>query len=942
VSTNFNWALRHPVVLMTTAVVLWMLYPPIVNYLIDQTNIFYVAAVAHSFAAISTLLLASFIFFGKDKLNLGRSFLSSNVKKVVFPALITGFLSFSTHLLLYAALNTSEEFDVITILVYETWPILFFLIDSALRRDKRKITINDYIFSGAAFAGFIVLTAPNLDLADWILLDSPMLKTMGLALTGGLAMAVTCYLRMKCMDAWSEISAEKNLDLSTFKRGLLTEAGSRTISAILLVTALLLSNQEIPASDPTTLILLAFVGIVILALGSLLYDLSVFNADSASISALWYLMPVGAVIILAIMQGRLLNQYEAVASVLIVASNIFLVLRYPLRSSLMILFVSVCSIGIWILFAPVSPISNYYDLLAVSTIFFVLLATFALERATALNRERESLLGEFNKQVVSILERLSDDKSIDSSLYIEKIKHYVFLNLHSFVRAFKNTLQLTNMQKDVEKLKYSILPLLKGDKETREHLLGLFKVGDKLQTMESDRIPPEEFVILFFLGAANIFFSLVFRAETLSSSLFSLIVSTSMIYLLLIIFERDKYTKIRHDHGLICTNLMTYIQSKITRFESIDEISIIEQEIKYVIKEKSTIRETRVRSYWVFSVFAFLFTGFGYAFLFESLSTQRSIEKSPLTSTHNANKEEINIALLDWPGAQIKGHILAGIINQNTEFRASMVSISSSQAFKQMDEVNGIVDIHPDIWVENNQDLIRRYVKAFDTVSMGKQFVFGSQGLCYTEFESDNQSSQSFADISSQKMAKKYDLSGDGKGDIWVGSNDWISTQIEQRRLTSYGLNKYYNYHVFDPEVMQMLLERNNQKQLPSLFFCYYPDDVFMMGNVHIFDKSVHNEKSWDAIIHSKNGDLPKKGTSWPKTKIQIAYRSSLLDEQHELMTLLNSFSISNKELVELLAIVKNGELPKDVAKQWIELNQETILEWLTGFQMSSNNTRMD
>jgi ABC-type proline/glycine betaine transport system substrate-binding protein len=115
-----------------------------------------------------------------------------------------------------------------------------------------------------------------------------------------------------------------------------------------------------------------------------------------------------------------------------------------------------------------------------------------------------------------------------------------------------------------------------------------------------------------------------------------------------------------------------------------------------------------------------------------------------------------------------------------------------------------------------------------------------------------------------------------------------------------------------------------------------------MMGNVHIFDKSVHNEKSWDAIIHSKNGDLPKKGTSWPKTKIQIAYRSSLLDEQHELMTLLNSFSISNKELVELLAIVKNGELPKDVAKQWIELNQETILEWLTGFQMSSNNTRMD
>ena len=403
---------------MITAVILWMLYPPIINYLIDQTNIFYVSAVTHSFAAICTLLLVSFLFFGKDKLNFVSLFSNTSTKKVILPTALSGTLIFTSHLLLYSALDISEEFDVIAILVFETWPILFFIVDSALRRKKRKVSINDYIFTGAAFAGFIVLTAPNLDLADWLLFDNPMLTTLGLAGLGGLAMAVTCFYRMKTMDAWSEVSESQNLNMSNLKRGLLTEAGSRTISATLLIIALMLSGQEIPATDPTNLLLLLFVGIVILALAGLLYDLSVFTADNASISALWYLMPVGAVTIIALMQGRLLNQYEAVASILIVASNIFLVLKYPLRSSLLVLFVAVCSIGIWVLFAPVSPIKSYYDLLAVSTIFFVLLATFALERTTALNRERESLLGEFNEQVIGILERISDsDKSTYLPIY---------------------------------------------------------------------------------------------------------------------------------------------------------------------------------------------------------------------------------------------------------------------------------------------------------------------------------------------------------------------------------------------------------------------------------------------------------------------------------------------------------------------------------------------
>ena len=242
--------------------------------------------------------------------------------------------------------------------------------------------------------------------------------------------------------------------------------------------------------------------------------------------------------------------------------------------------------------------------------------------------------------------------------------------------------------------------------------------------MESDRLAPEEFIILIFLGLANIFFSLIFRPETLSSSLFALIVGTSMIYLLLIIFERDKYSKMRHDHALICTNLISYVQSKVLQLSLKPEVSTIENEIKTTIKKKTITRGSQSSAYWVFCVFTFLFAGFSYAFLYASLQQTRSVETSPLNSTYTKKTIEINIALLDWPSAQLKGQILAEIINQHTDYNASLIPSSNELAFQEMDEDNGMIDIHPDLWVENNHTLIRRYVKAFGTVALGKQLTF--------------------------------------------------------------------------------------------------------------------------------------------------------------------------------------------------------------------------
>jgi len=931
-----DWVSK-PVGLMLIAVFLWMSYPPLVNQLLNSSSVLYVSAFAHSIGGFSTLIVAFYVLIIRDKIRILSLLSSTHIKKVAYYTGLAGLFSVLNHFLLYTALKSSEEFDVVAILVFETWPILFFIIDSKLRKEKRKITINDYIFTGAAFAGFIILTIPNLDFADILLLNSPMINTIVLAALGGLAMAITCYFRMKNMDVWSDLSTSQQIPINSFRRGLLTEAGARTISGVILTIILFISGEKVAFPETSTLFLLLFVGIFILAIGGLLYDLSVFSADSASVGALWYLMPVGAIAILALMQGRLINQYEAVASVLIVSSNIFLALRYPLKSSLLFLFVSICLIGIWILFAPILPINNYYSLLSVSTIFFVLLATFALERATALNREKEDLLVEFNEQVTILMERIADtDKCEYFKLYAQEIRLYTFLNLHSFIRAFRDISHLRNIQKKVEKLKQSMLfSSLQRDKEIREYLLRLFKTGDKLQTMESDRIAPEEFIILIFLGTANIFFSLVFRPESLSSGLFSLIVTASIIYLLLIIIERDKNTQIRHDHALNVKSIVKYLE-KYEDLEIINESAKLEHEIRTTLDINSTPQKTRSYSYWTFSVFVIIFLGFGYSFFYSSLKQNQLFENSPLSLVDNKKNIQVNIALLDWPSAQIKAHILKDIINKHTELKASTVPISSVVAFKQMDETKGMIDIYPELWVENNKKLIRRYVNAYGTVSLGKTSVEGYQGLCYTSF-TDRENLFSEKDFLSEKVAHLFDLSGDNKGNIWIGTDGWDSTKIEKRRLAGYGFDKYYNFDVYDIEVMKLLLKRNNEKKVPTLFFCYYPSDVFMDKNVYFAKNTKHDKNEWKKIMMNKDINSLESSTSWPTTNIKIAFRTSLIKDHKELNLLLNNFYVSNDDLIDMLSMIKKGKSIEKVSKDWIENNNEKILEWLIGFKFKKD-----
>lgn len=73
--------------------------------------------------------------------------------------------------------------------------------------------------------------------------------------------------------------------------------------------------------------------------------------------------------------------------------------------------------------------------------------------------------------------------------YQPLIYNYVTKHLFTFVRAFGNLSEMRHVQNEIQEIKHQLLSQAGEKGRLREQLLSTFNVGEKIMTMESDRIP---------------------------------------------------------------------------------------------------------------------------------------------------------------------------------------------------------------------------------------------------------------------------------------------------------------------------------------------------------------------------------------------------------------------------------------------------------------------
>jgi glycine betaine/proline transport system substrate-binding protein len=291
--------------------------------------------------------------------------------------------------------------------------------------------------------------------------------------------------------------------------------------------------------------------------------------------------------------------------------------------------------------------------------------------------------------------------------------------------------------------------------------------------------------------------------------------------------------------------------------------------------------------------------------------------------------------VVDWnfPGGRASAFLVSAIADHAL---GSHVEIAPPLAvpvlWEALDRGDGEVDIHTEVWLPNQGGLVDTYVKEKGSVVLSDLSWQGVQGYCVTPAAIE-QGITSVFDLSNPENAELFDTNGDGKGEIWVGSEGWQSTNIERVRARDYGIEEFFELQSAEESVAVASLDRAFKAGKPWVGYCYGPHHNFTLYNLTLLDEPAHDPDKFVMVQPNADPDwynLSKVASAYPELTIRIGYVKDLKDKQPSLMQLLENIQLNADDINAFsYELMVNGRDPAEVAQEWVEANSDLIKSWV-------------
>ena len=157
-------------------------------------------------------------------------------------------------------------------------------------------------------------------------------------------------------------------------------------------------------------------------------------------------------------------------------------------------------------------------------------------------------------------------------------------------------------------------------------------------------------------------------------------------------------------------------------------------------------------------------------------STLRSIALAAaagLAAAPALASEKVNIGVPSWTGAQAIAHLLAAVVEMRIGGEADLVSGNNATIFQAMDQGKGDIDVHPDVWLPNQESFTKKFVDQAGTVTLSSNPYEGNQGFCVSKDFGEANNITDIADLGRPDVAALMDSDGNGLGEMWIGAPAW-------------------------------------------------------------------------------------------------------------------------------------------------------------------------
>lgn len=295
--------------------------------------------------------------------------------------------------------------------------------------------------------------------------------------------------------------------------------------------------------------------------------------------------------------------------------------------------------------------------------------------------------------------------------------------------------------------------------------------------------------------------------------------------------------------------------------------------------------------------------------------------------------EKVNIGVPSWTGAQAIAYVLGEVVESRIGGTVDYIPGNNATIFQAMDQGNGDIDVHPDVWLPNQESFTKKYVDEAGTVTLSSNPYQGNQGFCVTEDFGTANNITDIADLGRPDVAALMDSDGNGLGEMWIGAPGWASANVNEVKTRDYGLLDFIEPIRAEESVKTARIKDSIAKGEGYAFYCYKPHAVWFMFDVKMLTEPTFDEAKYIMVQPSDDADWYEKSMVATKDAlkdVQIAWSNSLVDRSPAIAEFFANFALTADDVSQLaFEISANGREPADVAKEWVNANSDRVDGWL-------------
>ncbi len=295
--------------------------------------------------------------------------------------------------------------------------------------------------------------------------------------------------------------------------------------------------------------------------------------------------------------------------------------------------------------------------------------------------------------------------------------------------------------------------------------------------------------------------------------------------------------------------------------------------------------------------------------------------------------ESVNIGTPAWTGAQAIANLIKVVVEDKIGGTAELVPGTNATIFQAMDQGKGDIDVHPDVWLPNQENFTKEYVDGKGTVALSQNPYQGKQNFCVSKAFSEANNVTSIFDLARPEVAALMDGDGNGKGEIWIGAPGWASANVNEVKVRDYGLMDFMEPVRAEQSVMVAEVGDRLAKNTGYAFYCYAPHAIWYMYDVVTLEEPAFDPEKYVMVQPKEDPDWFDKSTVMTEDalkEVQVAWSKSLESRSPIIAGLLANMALDTATVSYFAyEIAGNGRDAAEVAKQWVAENSERVDGWL-------------